>query len=160
MELSTKELLERADSAEEKLFSLMFTLKQGPMFLTALPSVWPVRGWVTSGFGERRRTHIHKGIDIAAPTGTSIYAPGTGIVTYVGYKMGFGKVVKVSHGFGLETIYGHCSRIFVKEGDQIGRGKTIATVGNTGYSTGPHLHYEIRVDGLSVNPLRYIANTL
>jgi murein DD-endopeptidase MepM/ murein hydrolase activator NlpD len=120
-----------------------------------------VRGWVTSEFGVRRSprgigTRFHEGIDIAASTGTPIYASGDGVVTFAGYKPGLGKTVIIDHGFGLTTVYGHNSQLYVKDGDRVKRGVNISAVGRTGRSTGPHLHYQIEVDGIPVDPMRYI----
>jgi murein DD-endopeptidase MepM/ murein hydrolase activator NlpD len=116
---------------------------------------------VTSDFGYRRSpftlaSDFHKGIDIAAAWGTPVAAPADGVVKFAGYKGGYGKMVVIDHGFGVVTKYGHTSEIFVREGDKIKRGSKIALVGNTGHSTGPHLHYEIQSDGLPVDPMQYI----
>ena len=99
---------------------------------------------------------MHKGLDIAAPRGTSIYAPGAGTVIFAGRKHGYGNVVIIDHGYGYTTLYGHCSKLLVDEGAQVSRGDVIALVGSTGRSTGPHLHYEVRLNGVHLNPQRFL----
>jgi len=126
------------------------------------PSIWPVQGWTSSGFGERfspftgRRT-MHHGIDIVAAAGTPIVASAAGLA-FTGTDDGLGNYVTIEHGRGLKTYYGHLSRIAVTTGQQIERGVVIGYVGNTGLSTGPHLHYEIQVNGRPVNPMKYIID--
>ena len=121
----------------------------------------PVVGRLASTFSRSRRhpvLHIrrpHLGVDIAAPRGTHIIAPATGTVSFVGRKFGFGIVVEINHGNGIKTRYAHLTQAMVKEGDEIGKGAFIATVGSTGITTGPHLHYEVLVNGRQVDPLRY-----
>jgi len=132
-------------------------------FLKSTPTLMPARGHLTSGYGPRMspyagRIKMHEGIDIGASVGTHIVAPADGIITFSGAKPGFGNFVQIDHGYGVETIYGHAASLTVKKGQRIGRGDKIATVGNTGYSTGPHLHYEVRVNGTPVDPLYYMLN--
>jgi murein DD-endopeptidase MepM/ murein hydrolase activator NlpD len=98
----------------------------------------------------------HRGLDIAADIGTPIRSPATGIVTAATVDSGYGKVITVDHGHGIVTRYGHCSQMYVKAGQKVRRGDVIGAVGNTGRSTGPHLHYEVRLQGVPVNPERYI----
>ena len=121
-------------------------------------SVKPVTGNITSRFGaiESIRDHAHKGMDIAAPNGTPIKAAAEGTIKYAGWMGGYGNLVIISHGNGVETYYGHCSKIYVKKGQEVTAGDTIAAVGSTGYSTGNHLHFEIRKDGTQVNPQKYV----
>lgn len=131
--------------------------------LAATPSIRPTEGWKTSSFGYRRspftgRKEFHKGIDIAARKGTPIIAPAKGTVTYAGKKGLMGKMVSINHGHGMVTRYGHISKILKKKGEKVERGDIIALIGNTGRSTGPHLHYEVRINGVPVNPERYILN--
>ncbi|MEM0942633.1 MAG: peptidoglycan DD-metalloendopeptidase family protein, partial [Pseudomonadota bacterium] len=127
-----------------------------------LPFGRPVRGArLTSGFGPRRdpfrgHTAMHSGIDWAAPRGTPIYATANGVVSFVGRMSGYGIVVKIKHAFGYETLYAHLSRARVDVGQHVERGDRIADMGNTGRSTGPHLHYEIRVNKEPVNPAKFI----
>jgi murein DD-endopeptidase MepM/ murein hydrolase activator NlpD len=125
------------------------------------PSIWPTEGWVTSGYGYRispftgRRT-FHPALDIAADFGTEIVAPARGRVVFAGRKGPLGKTLVIDHGFGLRTSYGHAAEIHVEKGEAIERGQRIASVGSTGRSTGPHLHYAVEVKGRSVNPHNYI----
>jgi murein DD-endopeptidase MepM/ murein hydrolase activator NlpD len=121
----------------------------------------PVIGAIASRFSLARRhplLHVirpHLGVDVAAPRGTQITAPAPGRVSFVGRKFGFGLVVEIDHGNGVSTRYAHCGRALVSEGAQVQRGVPIATVGTSGLSTGPHLHYEVLVNGRQVDPLRY-----
>ena len=119
----------------------------------------PVTGRITSRFGAREsiRNHTHKGIDIGAAGGTTIVATAGGTVTYAGWNSGgYGNLVKIDHGNGVETYYGHCSKVYVKKGQQVEAGEKIAAVGSTGRSTGNHLHFEIRLNGAQVNPQKYV----
>ena len=132
--------------------------------LASTPSMWPVRGRISSHFGVRNSpfrqqgVDFHRGIDIAAPIGTPVYAPAKGVVAFAGVQGGYGNVIFVKHRGGLSTRYGHLDKILVKEGQKVERGDIIGHVGNTGRSTGPHLHYEVRVGGVSVNPMKYIVS--
>ena len=118
--------------------------------------VRPISGVITSRFGPRWGS-VHKGLDIAAPTGTTIKAAATGTVTFVRYSnSGLGNHLKISHSNGVETVYGHCSKLYVKEGQQVNQGDSIAAVGSTGNSTGPHLHLEVRKNGVAYNPQNYV----
>lgn len=121
-------------------------------------AVKPVSGHITSRFGavESVRDHVHKGIDIGAPNGTPILAAADGKVTHAGWMGGYGNLVIISHGNGVQTYYGHCSKIYVSVGTQVSAGAKIAAVGTTGNSTGNHLHFEIRGNGEQVNPQRYV----
>lgn len=167
--LKLDNLMAMASGTEEKLNSI-FVLQQDRLFFWAsLPSIWPTRGWVTSTFGDFRSFRLragghsgrwHEGIDIAAPYGTPIMASGDGFVTFSGYRSGYGNMLVVDHGNGIATVYAHCSSVFVDEGRRVSRGMIIASVGNTGRSTGPHLHYEIHVDGVPVNPINYIVENM
>ena len=120
--------------------------------------VTPVSGIITSRYGNREsiRSSGHTGLDIAAPSGTPIKAAAGGTVTFAGYSGGYGYVVKMSHGNGIETYYGHCSKLYVSAGQKVEAGDTIAAVGSTGNSTGNHLHFEVRVNGNEVNPQNYL----
>lgn len=125
--------------------------------IRSLPLSVPVQGTVTSGFGLRnhpilRGRRMHKGLDIAAKRGTPIYTTGGGTVTFSGRKRGYGHVVIVDHGFGYSTLYAHCSKRLVDEGAKVSRGDIIALVGSTGRSTGPHLHYEVMINEVNLNP--------
>jgi len=123
----------------------------------ATPKGWPTKGWITSYFGMRKspftgRRVMHEGMDIAANTGTPVYATADGIVARVEYSRGYGKTVVIDHGYGYRTIFGHNSKILVKSGQRIKRGDRVSLVGNTGQSTGPHLHYELRMNGVPIDP--------
>jgi murein DD-endopeptidase MepM/ murein hydrolase activator NlpD len=121
----------------------------------------PTSGRRSSGFGMRRHpvlgsTRMHNGIDIAAPTGTPIRASASGTVVSASSMRGYGNTVIIDHGGGFSTLYGHCSRLFVRAGQRVNQGDRIAAVGSTGLSTGPHLHFEIRINGRPVNPASYL----
>lgn len=162
-ELGIDKLRESAGRIEERLQKVYEVRRQKTAFWAALPTVWPVRGFVTSGFGYRGGTRVggtrfHEGIDIASPVGTPVIAAGDGTVTFSGYKGGLGKVIVLDHGFGISTVYGHNAELYVNEGQRIRRGVVLAAIGMTGRTTGPHLHYEVLVDGVPVDPLRYLAS--
>ena len=129
--------------------------------MASTPSVWPTRGWLTSGFGSRhdpytgKRT-MHSGIDSANQKGVAVMSPARGTVTFAGSSGGFGKVIVLDHGFGMRTRFGHLSEISVRVGERVKRGDQIGKLGNTGLSTGPHLHYEVEVNGVCENPMNYI----
>jgi len=118
--------------------------------------VRPVSGVLTSRFGSRWGS-THTGIDVGAPTGTSIKAAAGGTVIFSGWKGTLGKLIVISHGNGIQTYYAHCSSLLVSSGQAVSAGQLIAKVGSTGRSTGPHLHFEIRVNGTAINPLNYIG---
>jgi len=117
--------------------------------------VRPTSGTITSRFGYRAEGY-HKGLDIAAPTGTQIAAVSAGTVTFAGWQGDYGNLIIISHGGGIETYYAHCSALNVTEGEQVGQGELIGFVGSTGYSTGSHLHLEIRVNGTPQDPQNYL----
>jgi murein DD-endopeptidase MepM/ murein hydrolase activator NlpD len=118
--------------------------------------MWPVSGPVTSGFGWRWG-RMHEGIDIAVPTGTPVHASQSGRVIVAGWMGGYGNLVVIDHGGGLSTAYGHNSSIAVGSGQSVSQGQVIAYSGSTGNSTGPHVHYEVRVNGAPVDPLGYLG---
>jgi murein DD-endopeptidase MepM/ murein hydrolase activator NlpD len=118
--------------------------------------IWPVSGPVTSGFGWRWG-RMHEGIDIAVPTGTAVGAAAAGRVIYAGWMGGYGNLVVIDHGGGIATAYGHNSSIIVGYGSSVSQGQTIALSGSTGNSTGPHVHFEVRVNGSPVDPLGYLG---
>jgi murein DD-endopeptidase MepM/ murein hydrolase activator NlpD len=131
--------------------------------LSATPSIWPVAGLLTSDFGWRRdpltgQRAFHSGIDISAAPGRPIVAAASGVVAKTEQYGGLGRAVYLSHGFGRTTVYGHMSRILVVPGQRIQRGETVGLVGNTGRSTGYHLHYEVQLDGDAVNPLPFLLD--
>jgi len=148
---------------ERSLQELKSFLEDKRSILSSTPSIWPTRGWVTSGFGFRISPftggrQMHDGIDVATRVGTPVVAPADGMVTFIGRESGFGKVMTIDHGYGIVTRYAHLARSLVKTGQKVKRGDRIAEVGNTGRSTGPHLHYEVRVNGIPVNPHLYILD--
>jgi murein DD-endopeptidase MepM/ murein hydrolase activator NlpD len=130
--------------------------------LAATPSIMPTQGWLSSAFSSMRShpiLHIarpHEGIDVTAPMGTPIEAPAAGVVRDAGWEAGYGNTIVIDHGFGTVTKFAHASKIMVREGQRVSRGQRIALVGNTGLATGPHLHYEVHVNGRPVDPLRYV----
>lgn len=128
---------------------------------SAYPSLWPVDGSFTSGFGYRKSPFtrvwkFHAGIDISAPRGTKIRAASSGVVSRAAFTGGYGKLVIIDHGYGVQSAYAHNAQIFVKESQVVQQGQVIGTVGTTGHSTGPHLHFEVMVDGRKVNPMAYL----
>ena len=155
------EVRRQIDLRRESQEEIQGILNDQRSFLAAKPGGWPVKGWLTSSFGMRRdpfngRRKMHEGLDIAAQTGTSVTATADGIVSSVKTEPGYGKVVILDHGYGYRTIYGHNSKYYVKVGQRVRRGERIAAVGNTGRSTGSHVHYEIRLNGVPVNPRKYL----
>lgn len=132
-------------------------------FLRSTPTLLPTKGWITSYYGPRisptsKRLRMHEGIDIGARSGTPILAAADGRITFAGKKPGFGNFVQIDHGYGIETFYAHAKGLFAKKGQVVNRGELIASIGNTGASTGPHLHYEIRVNGTPVDPLYFVLD--
>ena len=131
--------------------------------ISSTPAIAPVRGIVTSGFGNRRdpitgQRAYHSGIDISAPPGKPVKAAATGVVVKTEEYGGLGRAVDVAHGYGITTVYGHLSRIQVTPGQKVSRGDVVGLVGNTGRATGYHLHYEVQIEGRSVNPLAYMLD--
>ncbi len=145
----------------QKLRALEQLMARVGKFLGALPSRWPVRGTVNSEFGRRVSpwsgvSEHHGGIDIAADIGTPVKAPAPGTVVFAGAVADYGNTVVIDHGHEIRTLFGHLQRIQVAQGQKVERGQQIALSGNTGKSSGPHLHYEITVKGQSVNPRGYL----
>lgn len=154
-------LLAQVVDREQSFRDLVEQLRGKTERLASTPSVWPTKGWITSTFGRRTspftgKPQLHQGLDIAAEPGTEIAAPARGRVAFSGRKGPLGKTVVLDHGFGIKTTYGHCKHLHVKKGELVERGQWIASVGNTGRSTGPHLHYVVQVNGKAVDPRRYI----
>ncbi|MCJ7499338.1 M23 family metallopeptidase [bacterium] len=148
---------------ERSFQELVEYLEDQKSLLKSTPSIWPVKGWLTSSFGYRSspftgRRELHRGLDIATRSGTPIIAPADGLVVFAGREGGFGNMIIIDHGYGITTRYGHCSALEAKLGQKVQRGDVIARIGSTGRSTGPHVHYEVAVNGVSVNPSRYILN--
>jgi murein DD-endopeptidase MepM/ murein hydrolase activator NlpD len=130
--------------------------------LAATPSIMPTQGWLSSAFSAMRTHPIlhmarpHEGIDVSAPMGSPIEAPAAGVVTDAGWETGYGNTIVINHGFGIVTKFAHASKLLVKTGQRVSRGQRIALVGNSGLATGPHLHYEVHVNGRPVDPLKYV----
>jgi len=165
LKLDINLLLSSATTVDEKI-NLLSILQQDKLFnYASIPSIWPVQGWISSEFGWRhpfrtrtggRSSAWHTGIDIASSKGTPIIAAGNGKVVSSGYMSGYGKTLIIDHGNNIETLYAHCSKLYVKKGDTVSRGDIIAAIGSTGRSTGPHIHFEVKVNGVRKNPLDYI----
>lgn len=134
------------------------TTTSGGTAALGISLIRPVSGTITSRFGVRSniRSSAHTGLDIATSTGTPIAAAASGTVTFSGYKGSYGNMIVISHGNGVQTYYGHCSQLYLSAGATVSQGQTIASVGSTGNSTGPHLHLEIRVNGVAYNPQNYL----
>lgn len=139
----------------------MGPIKSQLAYLMAKPSIKPVTASITAGFGYRknpftsRGTEFHDGIDFAASYGETVSATGDGIVIFAGWNAGYGRMVIISHGYGLTTLYAHNSKLLVKQGDKVKKGQAVSKAGNTGRSTGTHLHYEVKLNGKNVNPANY-----
>ncbi len=161
--LSFEKTFIKAKRVEREITLLFERIASQRDLLGATPSVRPTGGWLSSGFGYRidpftKNRKFHKGLDFAANIGAPIYAPADGIVSFAGREGGYGKIVSIDHGYGLVTRFAHTSRLHVKTGQKISRWDKIAEVGNTGRSSGPHLHYEVRLNGVPVNPEKYILS--
>jgi murein DD-endopeptidase MepM/ murein hydrolase activator NlpD len=165
-DMMTKELdrLSREMSDRSKSFlELIDQLEAKRTILAATPTIWPVKGWLTAGFGYRRspftgQRQMHDGVDISNSVGTAIVAPAEGVVSYAGPLGGFGNVVSIDHGHRISTFYAHLQQHKVSRGQRVRRGEVIASLGTTGRVTGPHLHYEIQVNGAPVDPGKYVID--
>ncbi|MEF3696945.1 M23 family metallopeptidase [Desulfolutivibrio sp.] len=147
-------------TGQEKLLALFNEKKD---YLSSTPAIWPTQGWISSEFGERvspftGRKELHKGLDISTTLGAPVYATAGGAVSFVGDGQGSGPTVTIEHRGGISTSYSHLREFTVSQGQSVSRGDIIGYVGDSGRSTGPHLHYEVRVNGVPVNPMRYILN--
>lgn len=156
-------LAKEADVQEQTLQELSLAAEQKSSRWAATPSIWPVKGWVTSGFGPRvspftEKPAWHDGLDIGAAANAPVQAPAQGRVTSVGFDSKLGNVVKLDHGFGIETLYGHLAKALVKEGQRVKRGDVVGLVGSSGLATGPHLHYMVKVNGQTFDPTKYILD--
>ena len=163
--VSVKEGLEwlskEALNQERILQELSQAAEQRSSRWAATPSIWPVKGWVTSGFGPRispftEKPAWHDGLDIGAPPNAPVQAPAQGRVTAIGFDPKLGNIVRLDHGFGVETLYGHLAKSLVKEGQRVNRGDVVGLVGSSGLATGPHLHYMVKVHGQALDPNKYI----
>lgn len=162
---SVKEGLEwlskEATTQERVLNELSQAAEQRSSRWAATPSIWPVKGWVTSGFGPRispftEKPAWHDGLDIGAAPNAPVQAPAQGRVTATGFDPKLGNIVRLDHGFGIETLYGHLAKALVKEGQRVNRGDVVGLVGSSGLATGPHLHYMVKVNGQALDPNKYI----
>ncbi len=154
-------IVDKTEHLERKLQTYETVLRERAM----TPSIWPVMGNLTDGFGGRRNpfggssSEFHTGQDIAALSSTPVLAAANGTVTFIGWQNGYGQMVVIDHGAGLTTRYGHLSHIDATVGQSITRGELLGRVGSTGRSTGPHLHYEVRVNDEAVDPMQYLPHT-
>ena len=149
--------------AEPRLYDVVNELEDMSSIQNSFPQVWPVDGRLTSGYGFRhspisRRRKLHGGIDISAPTGTPVYATAGGRVEMSRYVAGYGRMIVIDHGYGVKSRYAHNSSLRVRSGTFVETGQLIATVGSTGQSTGPHLHFELIIDDQRVDPLDYLPH--
>jgi murein DD-endopeptidase MepM/ murein hydrolase activator NlpD len=156
-------LADAAEAQEQSLQTLIAHLEDQAARLVHTPSISPTTGWITSSFGYRTSPQtggreFHKGLDIAGRTGTPILAPADGEVIYATAKRSLGNAVKLRHGYGVDTVYGHMQELLVRPGEKVKRGQQIGLMGSTGRSTGPHLHYAVLVNGKAVNPRNYILD--
>lgn len=154
-------LSKEADAQEQILQELAQAAEQRSARWAATPSIWPVKGWVTSGFGPRmspftEKPAWHDGLDIGAAPNAPVQAPAQGRVTAVGFDPKLGNIVRLDHGFGIETLFGHLAKSLVKEGQRVKRGDVVGLVGSSGLATGPHLHYMVKVNGQALDPNKYI----
>jgi len=162
------EQLSRASGSQHEEFaSLLRSLEDQQNLLASTPAIRPVsrgvKSWVTSRFGYRKspftgKREFHKAFDIAAREGTPLLATADGVVTFAGKKGLYGNIIIIDHGHGMVTRFGHCAKLLKKRGEKVKRWETIALMGNTGRSTGPHVHYEVRLNGMPVNPEKYMIN--
>lgn len=163
MHSQTRQLKLASIKQQKGLESLYNSLEYQRNLLSSTPAIRPAKGWISSGFGHRKSPftglrEFHKGLDIANHKGTPIMATGDGIVTFTGAKGLLGKVVVIDHGHGMVTRYGHLQKVLTKRKQAVKRGDTIALMGNSGRGTGPHVHYEVLLNGIPVNPQKYILN--
>jgi len=148
---------------EQSVIELWESLSERQSLLNATPNIKPARGWLTSKFGYRlnpftNKMQMHAGLDIAAAPGSPVYAPADGMIIFASYDETYGKLVSIDHGYGVTTRFAHNSQIYVSLGQKVSKYDVIASVGNTGRSTGPHLHYEVRINGTPVDPINYILD--
>jgi len=147
---------------ENRLQTVRYGVERRQALANATPSIWPATGWLSSSFGDRPdpfngEENFHPGIDISADRGTPVYAPADGTVESASYSGNYGNLIVIEHGFGIATRYGHLSRFAVQAGQIVKRGDLIGFVGSTGRASGPHLHYEVTLNGRLINPLRLLT---
>lgn len=154
-------LVDKIALQKKEITDALGPIKSRLAYLMAKPSIAPVAASITAGFGYRknpftsRGSEFHKGIDFAASYSQTVVATGDGIVIFSGWNAGYGRMVIISHGYGLTTLYAHNSKLLVKQGDKVKKGQAISKAGNTGRSTGTHVHYEVKLNGKNVNPANY-----
>ena len=163
--LQAEQLDQKSRLVQQNIYSLLSEVYTRQDILSSTPSILPVRGWISSSFGYRQHpftgeVSLHEGIDIAALPDTPVYAPADGEIMLAGYKTGYGNVIIIDHGYRLSTVYGHLLDIMVSTRQKIKRKQVIGVTGNTGHSSGPHLHYEVRIAGVPVDPINYILNEI
>jgi murein DD-endopeptidase MepM/ murein hydrolase activator NlpD len=154
------DLLNKAPELSEILSEDKQNMEDHIYLMEHTPGMWPTWGTITSLFGEKRRGYTHKGLDIANSTGTNIQATASGVVIYAGWHGNYGKKVMIYHGFGYTTTYAHLSNFYVSVGDEVKQGDIIGAMGNTGHSTGSHLHYEVLVDGIPNDPMGFLPEVV
>ena len=163
LKLLLKDLYFLDETEQSEDFDISESITKLEEYLACIPTFVPTEGRISSGFGYRtdpitKLRKLHNGVDFAANHGTDIRASGDGKVIFAGYYDGYGNTVIIDHGFGLTTLYGHTSKILVKNDETVEKGQLIAKVGSTGRSTGPHLHFEIRINDNPVDPLEFLDN--
>ena len=156
-------LRELLEGLESRLRSVQTDVDKRNALAAATPSIWPAHGWITSRVGSRPDpitggSDFHPGLDISADHGSPVYATADGMVVFAERQSGYGNLIVVEHGYGLESRYGHLSRYKARTGEKVKRGDVLGYVGSTGRSTGSHLHYEVRLNGRLLNPLQLLLN--
>ena len=162
-DLAANEVVRRSSLLTTRLALVERRLSTQADQLSLTPTLAPTVGVLTAGFGGRTdpftgSSEFHTGLDISTPVGNKVVAPGNGTVVKVGWENGYGRLIEIAHGFGINTFYGHLQGVRVAEGQRVHRGDLIGIVGTSGRTTGPHLHYEVRVEGKPVDPLAYVLN--
>ncbi len=163
MHSQLNQLTDQTKNQKLDLTSLIAKLEDKRNLLASTPTIRPTTGWISSKFGYRtspftNKRAFHSGLDIANKKGTKIIATADGKVSFAAPRFNYGNMIKIDHGYGVVTKYAHLSKILVKPGQKVKRGETIGLMGNTGRSTGPHLHYEVVVNNIPVDPVKYILN--
>jgi murein DD-endopeptidase MepM/ murein hydrolase activator NlpD len=163
LEASFQEVNQFAQEVEKEVAFILDKISDKKAIIAGTPTRLPTYGYISSPYGVRVNPYegqrkMHEGIDIANRFGAPVFAPAFGVVSFAGNKVGYGKLVILDHGNGLETYFAHLSKYTVQIGQRIKRGQIIGSVGNSGHSTGAHLHYEVRANGLPVDPCWYILD--
>lgn len=148
---------------EQSVIDLWESLSERQSLLKSTPNMKPAKGWITSRFGYRispfsGKPALHAGLDIAAAPGSPVYAPADGVVVFASYDESYGKLISIDYGYGVITRFAHLSQIYVQVGQRVSKWDVVGAVGNTGRSTGPHLHYEVRINGTPVDPINFILD--